>query len=176
MNEPTVLLNEDAMEDALLCVRGPQGKRKSNGVTATVRLPKPPDPPAHPQTAEWLACERERRDLEAKLKTLVTRQDRLRQQILERWSMDGTSQERVDGYTVHTQRHLYPKVANKARLAIALRGAGLTELLTVDDKAFGVYVTACDEEGHPLPDSIAAYVPDKFERFDLRVRMPGRAH
>lgn len=170
MNEPTVVLNEDAMEEALFFVRGPQTKPKSRAVTATVRPPKPVESPAHPQTEEWLFLERHRRELETELKSIVSEQDRLRQQILERWSMDGTSKEFVDGYTVHTQRRLYPKVADKARLAIALREAGLTDFLTVDEKAFGIYVTAMDEEGRPLPDSIAAHVGGTFERFALVVR------
>lgn len=132
---------------------------------------KPPDPPAHPQTAEWLACERRRRDLEAQLKAVVSEQDGLRQRIIERWSMEGLDHEIVEGLKVHLRRKLYPKVSDKGRLAEALKKEGLTDLLTVDEKAFAIYVTACDENGVALPDPVTALVGESFERFDVAVRL-----
>lgn len=41
----------------------------------------------------------------------------------------------------------------------------------MDEKAFAIYVTACDENGVALPDSIAAQITDGFERFDVAVRL-----
>lgn len=153
-----VLIEEDAASVAISA----RIRRRAN---------KAPDPPASPEAQAWLVLERRRRDLEAQLKTVVTQQDRARQRVLETWSMAGTDREKVDGLTVHLRRKLYPKVADKARLAEALKREGLDDLLTVDEKAFAIYVTACDEEGRPLPESVAALVGESFERFDLAVKL-----
>lgn len=135
------------------------------------KLNKAPDPKPSTTVVAWVALERRRRDLETMLATVVTEQDKARQRLLEEWSLTGINSEKVDGLTIHLRRKLYPKVRDKARLAVALQERGLTELLTVDEKAFAVYVTAMDEEGQPLPDSIAAHTGESFERFDLAVRL-----
>jgi hypothetical protein len=127
--------------------------------------------PPRTNTEHWLDLERERRTLESRLKSIVSTQEWLRQQILERWSLDGTSKEKVDGYTIHIQRKLYPKVANRPALTAALIKEGLTDLLTVDEKVLAVWFSAHEEEGKPLPPSIAEYLPDRFERFALAVKL-----
>lgn len=124
-------------------------------------------------TERWLDLERRRRELEAELKTLVPQQERLRIQIMERWSMEGISKEVVDGQTLHLRRKLYPKVANRYAVAQALIGLGLTDLVTVDDKPFAMWVTTKEEEGDPLPASIVPYLGESFERFDLAVKLKG---
>jgi hypothetical protein len=158
MTQQTVLIEEDASEHAI--------KRRS----------KLAIPPPSVAAQGWLALERERRALEAKLKSVVAEQENVRLRLLDEWSTNGINKEVVDGYTIHTQRKLYPKVADKARLTIELLKAGMPELLTVDEKAFAIYVTTCEENGTPLPDSIAAYVFEKFERFAIVVRIPGHGH
>mgnify|MGYP001592002481 CR=1 FL=1 len=124
-------------------------------------------------TERWLDLERERRTLEAKLKTLISAQEKLRCQILERWSMDGINSEKVDGQALHLRRKVYPKVANAPALVKALVGEGLEDLLTVDTKTFAVWATLKDDEGEPLPASVAAHLGDSFERWDLAVRLRG---
>ena len=122
----------------------------------------------------WLTLEKERRTLEARIKTIASAQEKLRLSILESWSMDGTTQEKVDGLTVHLRRGLHPKIADPARLAIALREEGLTDLLTVDLKAVGVWLEAHDDSGVPLSPKLAALVGEPYERHALAVRLPGR--
>jgi hypothetical protein len=132
-----------------------------------------PDTAAPPRTntERWLDLERERRSLESRLRSIVSTQEHLRLAILERWSLDGTRQEKVDGYTLYLRRALYPKVANLPALVTALQEAGLSDLLTVDPKPFSMYVTTCDEEGRPLPESIAAHLDAPHERFALAVKL-----
>ena len=55
----------------------------------------------------------------------------------------------------------------------ALIKAGLTDLITVDDKMFAMWVTAKDQEGDPLPASVAVHMGESFERFDLVVKLRG---
>lgn len=157
-----VLMNDDPMDDAYRQVRGLPRAETDTTVVAAVSTSK---------TEQWLVLERKRRDLEAELKATVTQQDALRQDILGRWSMNGTSSEKIDGQTVHLQRKVYPKVSDKLALTAALRKEGLDDLLTVDDKAFAAYVTACDEDGEPLPSEVAEQVASQFERFSLVVKL-----
>jgi|SRR5581483_2241128 len=126
-----------------------------------------------PQTnvERWLDLEKERRSLEARLKSIVSTQEHLRRSVLERWSIDGIRAEQVGAVTIHLRRALYPKIANPPALVAALQEAGLSDLLTVDPKPFSAYVTACDEEGRPLPDSIAAQLDAPYERFALVVKL-----
>lgn len=154
-----VLIEEDASQHAA-----------SAAVRRLANKPTPP-PPSIAATA-WLALERRRRDLEAQLKAVVSEQERARARLLDEWSTAGIDRERVEGLLIHTQRKLYPKVVDKPRLTHELLKEGLTDLLTVDDRSFAIYVTAMDEEGRPLPDSIAAYVFEKFERFAVVARLP----
>jgi hypothetical protein len=134
-------------------------------------MPTETTTPARTNTEDWFDLERERRTLEARLKNIVSKQDWLRQHILERWSMDGVSSEKVEGYTVHLRRSLYPKPADPARLAIALREEGLTDLLTVDTKALGVWLDAHEDSGVPLPESVKGLIGEPFERFALAVKL-----
>jgi hypothetical protein len=127
--------------------------------------------PPRTNAERWLDLERERRSLESRLKSIVSTQEHLRLAILQRWSLDGTRQEKVDGYTLYLRRSLYPKVANPPALVTALQEAGLSDLLAVDQKTFGMYVTTCDEEGRPLPDSIAAQLDESHERFAIAVKL-----
>jgi hypothetical protein len=113
----------------------------------------------------WLDLERERR------KSIVSTQEFLRQHILERWATEGLTSEKVDGYTVHLRRGLYPKPADAAALADALREEGLTDLLTVDTKAMGIWIAAHEDAGTALPERIADLVGEPFERFSLTVKL-----
>lgn len=135
------------------------------------RSGKPADPPASHEARAWVACEKRRRNLEKMLAGAVKEQDRARQTLLEKWSMEGTNTEKVDGQTVHLKRKLYPKVRSKDALTEVLKREGLTDLLTADEKAFAAYVTEQDEAGQALPDSVAALIADSFERFDVAVRL-----
>lgn len=170
-----VLMNEDAMEDAWLANRGRQ--KASDTQTAGADAPAEPRMaevvavPAASKTETWVSLERKRRDLEAQLKATVTQQDALRKDILGQWSLTGASSEKVNGQTVHMQRKVYPKVVDRAALATAIRKEGLDHLLTVDDKAFAVFVTERDETGQPLPDSIAELIASSFERYALVVKL-----
>lgn len=156
MTKQGVLIEEDASEHAIRRVRRPQ-------------RPEPPPPSMKAQA--WLALERRRRDLEAQLKTVTAEQEKVRVALLEEWSMTGTSREVVAGLTIHLQRKLYPKVADKGRLTAALLERGFTDLVTVDEKAFAIYVTTSDEEGRPLPPEIAEHLGESFERFSIAVRL-----
>lgn len=122
---------------------------------------------------DWLDCERERRHLEAELKRVVTVQEKARQRVMERWSMEGINREVVDGQTLHLRRKVYPKVQNKYAVAQALIKEGLTDLVTVDDKMFAMWATTKEEMGDALPESIAPYMGEAFERFDLVVKLKG---
>jgi hypothetical protein len=131
------------------------------------------DMEAPPQTnvERWLDLERERRTLEARLKSIVSTQDHLRLAILERWSMDGTTKEKVDGYTVHLRRGLHPKPVDPSRLALALYEAGLTDLLTVDLKMLGAWLSVKEEEGRPILPEIKELIGEPYERFALAVKL-----
>lgn len=158
-----VLMNDDPMDDAYRMVRGLPRQATDTQMAGTS------EPVS--ATERWLGLEKKRRQLEADLKATVTQQDGLRRSILGRWSTDGVSSETVDGQTVHLQRKVYPKIVDRARLAEAIRKEGLDELLTVDDKAFAVFVTERDEHGEPLPDSIADLIASSFERYALVVKL-----
>ncbi len=178
MSKMGVLVNEDPMGDALALVRGkvrPSSDTRTVGAdhpneqqTSTPALSAAVSPS---KTERWLALERERREIETRLKTIASQQDGLRQEILGRWSMNGTSSEKVDGATVHLQRKVYPKPRDGAALAMALRKEGLDDLLTVDTKAFTAWVNECVERDEALPDSIAAHLGEEFERFALVVKL-----
>lgn len=182
-----VILNDDAMEDALKFVRKQprlldDQQIAASGATAAPKAATPParkraattaPTEAHPDTVSWLHLERERRQLETRLKALVSDQEKLRLKILERWSMDGTSQEKPDGFTVHMKRKVYPKVTDPAAFVEAAIKEGRTFLLTVDTKTLAVWATTKEEEGEPLPPSLAAHLGEQFERFDLAVRLRG---
>lgn len=134
---------------------------------------KPQAPTASSEARAWLACERRRRNLQTMLDAAIKEQERARQALMERWSMDGLATEKVDRDTVYLKRKVYPKVRSKEQLTEALKKEGLTELLTADEKAFATYVTEQDEAGQALPGSIAALIADQFERFDVALRARG---
>lgn len=160
MSKMGVTLNEDAMEEALKLVRA---------------RPKPAERQSTTGKA-WLGLERRRRDLEAQLKTVVTEQEKVRLALLDEWSTAGITREAVDGYTIHTVRKVYPKVRDPHGLAAALLKEGLSDLLTVDEKTLAAWVTTHEEEGKPLPESVAPFLGESYERFGIAVRIPGRAH
>jgi hypothetical protein len=122
-------------------------------------------------TERWLDLERRRRQLETDMKALVSEQERLRLAVLDRWSQDGITSEKVDGYTVHLRRGLHPKPVDPNRLALALYEAGLGDLLTVDLKVLGAWLSAKEEEGREILPELVELIGEPYERFALAVRL-----
>lgn len=152
MNEPTVLMNEDAMEEALRFVRSPSPVE--SGTASLKRL---------------LTLNAEKDELEARLKTVNSEREHITQTILDRWSEDGTQSIKLDGKTVYLRRSVYAKVLDREHVAEALREAGLDSMLTPNTNTLSAWLREKEENGEPMPPGLDGIV-GTYERFALGVR------
>lgn len=153
MNEPTILMNEDPMEEAWLMVRAAE----TAPITGTDDL------------RHLLALRQDKEAHENALKGINAEIDTIQARILDRWVDDGVDSMRVDGKTVSLRRSVYAKVLDREHIAEALREAGLESMLTPNTNTLSAWLREREEREEPLPPSLEGIV-GTYERFSLSVR------
>lgn len=174
MNKPTIAMNEDAMEEALFLTRRPHAEAAVAGQAVTPSLNRAaattaPTSAGTDSLKRLLALSAEKDALEAQIKTVNAERDRITQDILDRWSEDGTQSIKFDGKTVYLRRSVYAKVLDREHIAEAMREAGLDSMLTPNTNTLSAWLREKEENGEPLPPALDGMV-GTYERFALGVR------
>lgn len=118
---------------------------------------------------EYIALERERASLEARIKDINARREQIADAVLSRWSEDGTTQQRVDGVTLYVRRSAYARVIDRDRVREVLEAEGLGTMLTPNTQTLSAWIREREQEGLPLPESFTGVV-DVFERHQIGAR------
>lgn len=179
MNEPTILMNEDAMEEAWKMVRGPKAAPGSAvAAGAGSETISPPSRRAAATTAptngsdalrQLLTLRQLKGQHEDALKGINAEIDTITASILDRWADEGVDSMRVDGKTVSLRRQVYARVLDREHVAAALQEAGLGHLLTPNTNTLSAWLREKEEAQEPLPPSLEGIV-GTYERFSLSVR------
>lgn len=117
----------------------------------------------------WLTLQDRRLALEAEIKEVTAAQERLRELIVDRWSVEGLSSMKIDGRTVWLARKAYARVLDRARVKEVLEAEGLGGMLTVNTNQISAWIREREAEGEPLPPSFSGVV-EVFERFAIGAR------
>lgn len=119
---------------------------------------------------EFVQVEKDRRELEAKLKSLKARKARLEEQLLTQFEQEGVQNMRVDGMTVFVHRQTWANHAgNPAALVEAMRAAGMDEMVktSVNTQTLSAWVRELESIEEEVPASIAPHI-SVSEKFSLR--------
>ena len=118
---------------------------------------------------EYIDLERERAQLEARIKEINARREQITESVIARWTEDGTTQQRVDGVTLYVRRSAYARVTDRDRVKEVLEAEGLGQMLTANTNTLSAWIREREAEGLPLPESFEGVV-DIFERFAIGAR------
>lgn len=122
---------------------------------------------------EFVALEKERRDLEDRLKHIKARRDDLEQILLGAFEESQIQSMKIDGLTVYIHRQLWarPKGGDYDLAVRALREVGWDDLVEIKCNTHRVssQVREMDREGVELPEPIKEAF-DVSEQFSVRTR------
>lgn len=176
MSEPTVLMNEDAAEEALRFVRSQQ---PAKAVAASQKMATHSSSPAAATTApidrvaadlrRLLELKAEKEEHENALKPIATEIEVLTARILDRWAEDGVSSMKVNGATVYMRRSIYARILDREHVAEAMREAGLDSMLSPNTNTLSAWLREREENDEPIPPALDGIV-GTYERFQLGVR------
>lgn len=119
----------------------------------------------------YLALKDRKEALDAQAKDVAAELETVQAALLERWSEDGTTSQRVDGRLVSLRRQAYATVVDSDydRAARALKEAGLEGLLRPNTQTLSAWIREREAAGEPLPASFEGAI-GLYERFSLSVR------
>jgi hypothetical protein len=109
--------------------------------------------------------------IEAQLKAINAERDKVTAAILERWTEEGTSSQKVNGKLVSLRCQKFATVidGNYEAAAQALKAAGLEYLLRANTQTLSAWIREREENGEPMPSSFEGVI-GSFERYSLSVR------
>ena len=119
---------------------------------------------------EFVQLEKDRRQLEAQLKSLKARKAKLEEQLLTEFEQTGVQNMRVDGMTVFIHRQTWANHAgNPAALVEAMRAAGMDEMVkvSVNTQTLSAWVRELESIEEPIPEAVAPHI-SVSEKFSLR--------
>lgn len=119
----------------------------------------------------YLALKDRKEALDAQVKEVTAELEAVQAALLERWSEDGTTSQRVDGRLVSLRRQAFATVIDSDydRAARALKEAGLDHLLRPNTQTLSALLREYEAEGRPLPPSFEGAI-GIYERYSLSVR------
>jgi hypothetical protein len=116
------------------------------------------------QVGRFVSLSELERELKAKLDAVKSERIALEAAILDHWSNNGITAQRVKGMTVYPQRRVYASAPIEA-----IEAAGLHELVGVNSQRLSAYVRECEQSDTPLPQPLADAVT-LTEYVSLRTR------
>ena len=122
----------------------------------------------------FVELEKQRRDLETRLKALKEETTKLKESILSDFEEAGMSKTVVEGMTVYVHRQLWASAIDSdyERACQALKSAGLNDYVQerFNINSLSAYVRELDKAGDPLPSEFDGCI-DVKERFEIRTRI-----
>lgn len=122
---------------------------------------------------EYVALEKEIRELERQLKTRQERQEKLGQRLLSTFGIHQIQSLNIGGMTVYVSRLLTarPRDGDWERLCKAFRRNGLAPMVQtrINLQTLGKYVRDLDQQGEPMPKGVASAI-ETNEIPQIRVR------
>lgn len=113
----------------------------------------------------------EKEELEARLKAINSERETVSTAILERWSEEGTTSQKVNGKLVSVRCQKFATVidGNYEAAAAALKAAGLERLLRANTQTLSAWMREREESGLGQPPEFEGVI-GQYERYSLSVR------
>lgn len=116
------------------------------------------------QVAQFVRLSELERKLKAALEEAKTKRMALEVAILDHWSNNSITGQRVAGVTVYPQRSVYASAPRDA-----VEAAGLHDLVSVSSASFSAWYREWERSGEPIPQELADCIK-VTERTSLRTR------
>lgn len=120
---------------------------------------------------DFVALEKERRELESRLKVVTTKLSDLQEELLEGFTQTGLTQAKMDGLRVYVHRQLWAsaKDGDYEKACAVLKEVGLSEFVgeRFNTNTLSSWVRERVKSEMPLPEEFAGVI-EVVEKFSLR--------